>query len=159
MPASIPLHFHGIDHVVLKIASIERAVHFYVDVLGLKLERIIDDFGIYQLRCGRHLIDLQVLPAGGELAAKDARAMDHLCLLIAGDFATIVPYLEQHAVAIVSGPVEVYGASGFGTSIYVQDPDGHTLELKLDHAEFPVRTNASAVLATSTWARPEPRQT
>ena len=43
-----------------------------------------------------------------------------------------MPY--THDVPIVFGPVELYGATGFGTSMYVLDPDRYTLELKAAYA-------------------------
>ena len=158
MAKSVPIHFHGIDHVVLKITRIERSLQFFVDILGLALERVIEDLGIYQLRCGGQLIDLQIMPSGTELAPVPQRGIDHLCLSIAGEFATIGPYLAAHDVAILWGPIELYGAGGFGTSIYIQDPDGHTIELKLDHAEMPVRTTSQAASATLTRTPPAPRR-
>ena len=43
-----PLEFDGIDHAVLRVTDIKRSLDFYVGVLGLSLERIIEDIGIYQ---------------------------------------------------------------------------------------------------------------
>ena len=149
MATSPPFRFHGLDHVVLKVTSIERTLHFYVDVLGMKLERIIEDFGIYQLRCGRNLLDLQVLPAGQTLADKAARGVDHLCLLIDGDMKVIRDHLAAHDVAVDRGPLELYGATGFGTSVYVSDPDGHSIELKVDHADVPLRVTGQETMATA----------
>jgi len=157
MSDQFPIHFHGIDHVVLKVTSIERTLEFYTKVLGLRLERIIADAGIYQLRCGRNLIDLQLMPKGQPLAAKEARGFDHLCLLMQGDFGTILEHLEANKVPISWGPVELYGATGFGTSVYVLDPDDHTIELKADHAEFPLRTTAKEAMASMTRPAPKPR--
>jgi hypothetical protein len=34
--------------------------------------------------------------------------------------------------------MEVYGARGFGTSIYIHDPDGYEIELKVQYARNPV---------------------
>ena len=141
MAAQTPFRFHGLDHVVLKVTAIETSLHFYRQVLGMQLERIIDDYGIYQLRCGRSIIDLQVLPAGQTLAEQAARGMGHVCVLVDGDMSAIVEHLRAHAVTIDAGPQELYGATGFGTSIYVRDPDGHQLELKVDHCDFAVRPN------------------
>ena len=75
MSPQTPFRYHGLDHVVLKVTAIEASLHFYRQVLGMQLERIIDDYGIYQLRCGRSLIDLQILPAGVALAEQAARGM------------------------------------------------------------------------------------
>lgn len=146
MKPNHPIEFRGIDHVVLRVADIERSLHFYTEILGLSLERIIEDIGVYQIRCGRNLIDLCVLKEGKQLADKDERGIDHLCLMVHGDFDKIVSHMKEHGVSITFGPVELYGATGFGTSIYVLDPDGHTLELKADYPQWAVRTTAAEAM-------------
>ena len=45
-----------------------------------------------------------------------------MCLILHGDFDAIVDYLKAHDVQITLGPVELYGATGFGTSVYILDP-------------------------------------
>lgn len=134
-----PIAFKGIDHVVLRVSDIERSLAFYDEILDLALERVIEGAQIYQLRCGRNLIDLAVVPWGGQLAPSEQRGMEHLCLMVQGDFAAIRAHLVAHAVPIIFGPIELYGATGFGTSIYILDPDGHRLELEADYAEYPQR--------------------
>ncbi|MBI2802161.1 MAG: VOC family protein [Gammaproteobacteria bacterium] len=147
MKTPCPIQFHGLDHLVLKVTDITQSLRFYTEILGLTLERIIEDLQIYQLRCGRNLIDLRVLPAGKRLASQEERGVDHLCLLVHGDFNAIVAHLRAWDVPITLGPIELYGATGFGTSVYVLDPDGHTLELKADYAEYPVRSSAHEAMA------------
>jgi glyoxylase I family protein len=156
MPSICPLSYHGLDHVVLKVTDITRSLDFYTRILGMPLERIIEDAKIYQVRCGRHLIDLQEMPPGVALAEPATRGVDHVCLLLRGAFSPVVEYLRAQGVTITFGPVELYGATGFGTSVYVKDPDGHTLELKADHAEYPLRTSATAAMASLTRP-PAPR--
>jgi len=158
MSPACPLDYHGLDHVVLKITEAARSLDFYTRVLGMALERIIEDAGIFQVRCGRHLIDLQLLPAGTALADHAARGIDHVCVLVRGDLQPIVDYLQAAGVTITFGPVELYGATGFGTSIYVRDPDGHTLELKSDRAQHPLRTTTSAAAASLTRPPVAPRR-
>jgi catechol 2,3-dioxygenase-like lactoylglutathione lyase family enzyme len=116
MKPDCPVQFHGIDHVGFQVTDSERALHFYTHILGLTVECVIEDLQIYQLRCSRNLIDLRVLPQGKTLAAKEERGIDHLCLMLQGDVDAIVNYLKEHDVPIVLGPVELYGATGFGTS-------------------------------------------
>ncbi len=157
MSHACPLVYHGLDHVVLRITDPVRTLDFYTRILGMALERIIEDLQIYQVRCGRHLIDLQVMPAGTELAPRAARGVDHVCVLLRGDFGPVVEYLRAQQVTITFGPVELYGATGFGTSVYVLDPDGHTLELKSDHAEYPLRTTGKAAMASLTRPPVTPR--
>ena len=150
MKPNHPIECRGIDHVVLRVSDIERSLHFYTEILGMSLERIIEGINVYQLRCGNNLIDLCVLPEGTELAEKEARGIDHLCLTVHGDFDAIVSFVKAHDVPITFGPVELYGATGYGTSIYVLDPDGHTLELKADYPQYAVRTSAADAMAGMT---------
>ena len=151
-----PLEFNGIDHTVLRVTDIKRSLGFYVDVLGLSLERIIEDIGIYQLRCGRNLIDLCVLPAGASLAQGSQRGIDHLCLSVRGDMNEIVEYLEKNKVEMASPLRELYGATGFGTSIYILDPDRYMIELKADYSQYPVKTSAAQAMGSMT--RPPAKQ-
>lgn len=145
-----PLEFDGIDHAVLRVTDIKHSLDFYVGVLGLSLERIIDDVGIYQLRCGRNLIDLCVLPAGAGLSQGMQRGIDHLCLSVRGDMNKIVEYLAEHKVEMASPLRELYGATGFGTSIYILDPDQYMIELKANYSQYPVKVSAAQAMGSMT---------
>lgn len=148
-----PLEIDGIDHVVLQVTDVEKSLAFYVGVLGLSLERVIEDIGIYQVRCGRNLIDLVALPPGAVLAEKSQRGIDHLCLAVRGDMDRIVEHLKTNGVELGSAVRELYGATGFGTSVYVLDPDRHVIELKANYSQYPVRTTAADAMRTMTRPR------
>jgi catechol 2,3-dioxygenase-like lactoylglutathione lyase family enzyme len=123
-----PFVLHELDHVVLRCADPGRMERFYVDVLGLGVERRLDAIGLVQLRCGRSLIDL--VPGGR--GAESVPNMDHFCLGIdAADVGRVQAYLQERGVEIAGGPARVYGARGTGTSLYVRDPEHNTIELKL----------------------------
>ena len=111
------------------------------------MERVIEDMGLYQVRCGRSLIDLHALEDGTVLAGKDQRGIDHLCLHMHGDMDEIVRHLKTNDIPIVMGPVELYGATGYGTSVYVTDPNGHTIELKADYSQYPLKTTVEQAMA------------
>lgn len=123
----------GIDHVVLRCVSLERTLAFYQDVLGCRLERVLADIGLYQLRAGSSLIDL--VPVGGELGGssppeESAFNMAHVCLRIETvDFTVLREFLLANGID-ASLPARRYGADGFGESIYISDPEGNTVELK-----------------------------
>ncbi|MCC6196396.1 MAG: VOC family protein [Burkholderiales bacterium] len=124
-----------IDHVVLRVADLDRALAFYRDLLGCSVERVVDSLGLWQLRAGRSMIDL--VPVSGKLGAeggappgREGRNVDHLCLRIdPWDEAAIRAGLGRHGV--VAGATESrVGAEGNGPSIYIHDPDGNVIELK-----------------------------
>ena len=125
----------GIDHVVLRVVDVEGVIRFYQDVLGCAVERRKDDLGLIQLRAGRSLIDLvdvngELGQKGGAAPGAEARNMDHFCLRIDPfDEAQIRAHLRAHGVE--AGELATrYGAEGDGPSLYIQDPEGNTVELK-----------------------------
>lgn len=48
----------GIDHVVLRVRDIKRAIGFYQTVLGCRVEKRNDAIGLLHLRAGDSLLDL-----------------------------------------------------------------------------------------------------
>lgn len=131
-----PFSVLRIDHIVLRVKDMERAITFYRDVLGCAIEKRRDDLGLVHLRAGASLIDL-VTPdgplgrQGGALAGVEGRNVDHICLRIEPfDEATIRALMAAHGVTVHGEVQNNFGAEGNGPSIYIADPDGNTVELK-----------------------------
>lgn len=129
------IEIRGLDHVVLRVADLERSLRFYCDVLGCVEERRIDAVGLVQLRAGAQLVDLvdtagPIGKLGGPAAGEKARNMDHFAVRLAHfDADAIRAHLEAHGVE--AGDVaDRYGALGMGPSMYIRDPDGNVVELK-----------------------------
>ena len=121
-----PFVIGRLDHVVLAVADMGRAVTFYRNVLGAHEERRAEDTGLVQLRAGASLIDL--VPAGEDGAAH--RNMEHFAITVAPfDPASIKRHLSAHGIDC-GDVARRYGAEGYGPSIYIEDPDGNTVELK-----------------------------
>ncbi len=117
----------GLDHVVLRVADLERAIRFYCEVLGCTEERRVESINLVQLRAGAALIDL--IPAAGA-PEPGAGNMDHFALRIEPfDEADLRAHLASHGIAVGELATR-YGAEGSGPSLYIQDPDGNTVELK-----------------------------
>ncbi|HEX6704951.1 MAG TPA: VOC family protein [Albitalea sp.] len=124
-----------IDHLVLRVVDLERQLAFYRDVLGCALERRNDRLGLIQLRAGASLIDLvpvtgELGRAGGAAPGREGRNVDHFCLRIEPfDEPALRALFARHGVeAGATGTRN--GADGEGPSIYLQDPEGNTVELK-----------------------------
>jgi catechol 2,3-dioxygenase-like lactoylglutathione lyase family enzyme len=124
-----------LDHIVLRVRDLDAMVAFYGRVLGCPVERRQDEIGLVQLRAGGSLIDLvpvdgKLGKAGGAAPGREGRNLDHFCLRIEPfDEAAIRAHLA--ACGVEAGPTEArYGAEGEGPSIYLQDPEHNTIELK-----------------------------
>jgi catechol 2,3-dioxygenase-like lactoylglutathione lyase family enzyme len=129
------IHITGLDHIVLRIRDLDRMLRFYCDVLGCTIERDQMEIGLMQIRAGRCLIDLVPVDGklgrmGGAAPGPEGRNLDHFCLTVDGyDEAKIRAHLAAHGVTAGEAGSR-YGAEGEGPSIYLQDPEGNTVELK-----------------------------
>ena len=127
------LKVRGVDHIVLRARDLAAMERFYVEVLGLTVERRQDRIGLVQLRAGAQLIDLvdaAGLIGGGAAPTQAGRNLDHLCLNLDDfDLAAVIAHLEAHGVAVGESGRR-YGAGGFGVSVYLTDPEGNGLELR-----------------------------
>lgn len=125
----------GIDHVVLRVRYLNPMLEFYQDVLGCKLVRSNEKLGLYHLSAGASMIDL--IPVDMELGRKGGTAprleghnVDHIALKIHPfDENEIRDYLFSKGVK-VSDIGTRFGAEGSGPSVYVEDPEGNSIELK-----------------------------
>ena len=130
-----PIQPAGFDHIVLRIIDKGAMVAFYTDVLGCTLDWDRPELGLTHIRAGASLIDLVTVDGrlgqmGGAAPGAEARNLDHFALAIRPfDEAAIRSHLAAHGVAIIDEG-ERYGAQGDGTSLYIQDPEGNTVELK-----------------------------
>jgi catechol 2,3-dioxygenase-like lactoylglutathione lyase family enzyme len=128
-----PFALVGLDHVVLLVAGMDRAVGFYESVLGCSVERRLPKYGMTQLRAGASLIDLvDIASSEGAWARPEiggGRNVDHVCLATGPwDEAAMRAHLAASGVAIEEEGIR-YGAGGDSLSFYVRDPDGNLIEL------------------------------
>lgn len=122
-----PIDIQRIDHVVIRVANLDRALGFYCDVLGCREERRVESLGLVQLRAGASLIDLIEIEGKPPEGAPN---MDHFALRLGKfDAKAITAHLSNHGIN-AGEVVNRYGAEGTGPSIYITDPDGNTVELK-----------------------------
>lgn len=116
----------ALDHLVVNVSDVERALGFYIGELGLEPVRV-DEWRRREVPFpsaridATTILDLVALPRTGENA-------DHVCLVVEPtDFDAVK---AGGRFDVVEGPCLRYGARGEGTSLYVRDPDGNLVELR-----------------------------
>lgn len=125
----------GIDHIVIRVADMARAVAFWRDGLGCTVEKVQEQYGLVHLRAGTALIDLIDIAGslgreGGRGPGLEGRNLDHVCLRVEPfDPAAIRAHLAAMGIA-VEDPKRRFGAEGYGLSLYLADPEGNRIELK-----------------------------
>jgi catechol 2,3-dioxygenase-like lactoylglutathione lyase family enzyme len=117
----------GLDHIVLRCADVETTLAWYTDLLGLQPVRVEQwregSAPFPSLRVdATTIIDL----IGGNDGSPGA--LDHICLVV--EPTDLAALAASGRFQVLDGPGTRYGARGDGTSLYVRDPDGLTVELR-----------------------------
>jgi catechol 2,3-dioxygenase-like lactoylglutathione lyase family enzyme len=118
----------GFDHLVLVVADVERSLAWYVDELGGEPVRV------EQWRAGevffpsvRFSADTIIDLIPGE-RGEGRGNVDHLCVVV--EPVDLAAVKASGRFEVLDGPDTRYGAKGDGTSLYVRDPDGNTVEIR-----------------------------
>jgi len=124
----------GLDHIVLRVADVERALAWYQGRLGLAGERV-DEWRRGEVPFPSVRIDATTLVdlLAGEPTGTN---LDHLCLVLDASDPAGAPDLDALAASgdfdvVGDGPIAgLFGAQGYARSLYVRDPDGTVVELR-----------------------------
>ncbi|WP_137170163.1 VOC family protein [Marinomonas sp. FW-1] len=116
-----------IDHIVLTVADIDRAVAFYESVL--KLESFTFANGRKAVRFGQQKINFQVL--GQELRNHAMEGSGDVCLITNWSLDEVITHLKANNVTILEGPVSKSGAQGPIQSVYFNDLDNNLIEVSV----------------------------
>ena len=127
------VHPKALDHLALKVTDMDKTLHFYHQVLGLELLRMsgpnAEGGQSAVLQAGGQKIDMFSRPDFVSADKDKPVGMDHLCLIMeTASVDDLIAYLQQAEVEIFWGPVTRHGS----TSVYVYDPDGVHVELRVD---------------------------
>jgi catechol 2,3-dioxygenase-like lactoylglutathione lyase family enzyme len=118
-----------IDHLNITVADIDRSIGFYKKVLGMEAEMIGE--GRAALLFGQQKIHLDL--AGGPMTPRDQgraepRMPAHICFVTDTPAGEIKAHLAECGVAVrMEGPRA--GAIGTLQSVYIDDPDGNSIEI------------------------------
>jgi len=138
--SSAQLTVTALDHFVLRVRDLDRSIGFYRDLLGLPIE-CLDEYRagtrpFVSARIGGQLIDLVPDPSYDAEAGLRSGGFMHLCVRVTGSLERdVLPRVRNTAVEVIEdAPMIRLGATGYGPSIYVRDPDGYVVELKEETA-------------------------
>jgi catechol 2,3-dioxygenase-like lactoylglutathione lyase family enzyme len=124
----------GADHTNWRVRDLERSLRFYRDALGLK------PFGLEEYRREeRPIVSLRITPTfilhlrpDPSFEPAPTGGYDHLALVVEEtDMEALEEYLRTKGVEVERRSEGVIGAQGEGEALYVRDPDGYLIELKL----------------------------
>jgi catechol 2,3-dioxygenase len=131
-PTHAPIHAETrIGHVHLRVADLDRALAFYVGVLGFELVVRMGDSAAFVSAGGyHHHIGLNTWESlGGPPPAPGTTGLYHLAILYPTRAA-----LADALRRLIAAGVALEGASDHGVSeaLYLRDPDGNGVELYWD---------------------------
>ena len=123
------------DHIVLRNKDVETSLSFYVDVLGMKPERVEEwRAGEVRFPSARLNADtiIDLFASDQEPVGKEGvKNQDHYCMVIEPtDMEELKASFEAMGVEIQAGPGKRWGARGDATSLYIYDPDDNVVELR-----------------------------
>ena len=151
MPAQNPPIAAGtsIGHVHLKVADLQRALDFYVGVLGFRLMQKYGEQAAFISAGGyHHHIGLNTWESLGGTPPPPGHT---------GLYHTAILYPTRAALAdalrrLIAAQIPLDGASDHGVSeaLYLRDPDGNGVELYWDRPEAQWPRDAKGGLAMTT---------
>lgn len=122
-----------LDHVAMDVADVATILPFYTDILGLEPLRLAEfhggDVPFPSVRISAATI-LDFFPAADGKAVPPPGPTGHLCLnLDRADWEAVRGRVAD--AGLPAGPVrQLSGARGMGTSVYLKDPEGNTVEIR-----------------------------
>jgi catechol 2,3-dioxygenase len=138
-----------IGHVHLKVADLDRALGFYVGVLGFELMQRLGDQAAFISAGGyHHHIGLNTWESkGGHPPAPGTTGLFHTAILYPTRAA-----LADALHRLIEAKIPLDGASDHGVSeaLYLRDPDQNGVELYRDRleAEWPRHADGSLAMFT-----------
>jgi catechol 2,3-dioxygenase-like lactoylglutathione lyase family enzyme len=125
--------YKGVDHIALVTKKLASMKSFYLE-LGLTLEqegKAKAGYNVVTLRAGESLIDLfEASPTNPAPAANLSEG--HFCLSATGSsIYDVIATLKRKGLDPTQAEVN-NGSKGKGLSIWVRDPDGNKVEIKVD---------------------------
>jgi len=116
----------GLDHIVLNVADVERSLAFYAHRLGLRPLRV-EEWRLGEVPFPSVAVDATTI-IDLFTAAPTGENLNHFALVIGP--LDLQELRDSGGFDVVEGPATRWGAQGYGTSLYIRDPDDNVVELR-----------------------------
>ncbi|WP_108837237.1 VOC family protein [Tateyamaria sp. Alg231-49] len=139
-----------VGHIHLKVSDLDRAIHFYGDVLGFTLTQRYGDRAAFLGAGGyHHHIGLNTWHSLGAGPAPERAAGLYHSAFLYPDRASLGAALQR----VIDHGTPLDGAADHGVSeaVYFRDPDGNGVELyrDRDRADWPVDANGDLTMVNA----------
>jgi catechol 2,3-dioxygenase-like lactoylglutathione lyase family enzyme len=129
------LRTRALDHVNLHVRDADASIAFYTEVLGLRVADVDRDAAgratFVTLEAGPQNVFLMRRPDYQIPDQPAARGLNHICIEVQPqDPQSLLETLRRRGVTLRSGIVRRESERGPTASIYVEDLDGHGVEIK-----------------------------
>lgn len=123
---------NGINQITLRVNEIDRAEHFYTEVLGFEVSKKMGrSMTVYKLGEWDTLVLVEA-ETSYDRSSKDYR-VDHFGFKVEENeiIDQLVDYFKELEVTILSGPANRKN----GRFVFISDPDGNMIEIYSDDPE------------------------
>lgn len=127
-----------IIHSMIRVLDLDKSMHFYGDVLGLRESHCLDfpDFTLVYLRCPESGFEIELtLNKGREEAYTHGTGYGHVAVVVPD-----VPgfHAELQAKGYEPAPVKEFkrGDELLARFFFIQDPDGYKIEVLETHGHY-----------------------
>ncbi len=130
-PAAPPRYTGGVDHLALISLDLERTIQFYVEVIGMRLTKIVTNRDeltsthiFLDMGGGNQLAFFDFPQKDTGPAVRGVGSMHHLALKATSEqFQALLAHLDERHL-----PYSLHGSREKG-SVYVRDPDNIQVEV------------------------------
>lgn len=125
-------------HTMIRVLDLEKSMHFYADVLGLRESHRIDfpEFALVYLRNDENDFELELtLNKGRDEPYTHGTGYGHVAVVIADAAAR---HAELSAQGYAPAPVKEFkrGDELLARFFFIQDPDGYKIEMLERHGHY-----------------------
>ena len=134
-------------HAMIRVKDIKKSLHFYQELLGLKLLRHNDyengKFSLYYLATQEGESEIELTHNWDDSEYQAGNAFGHLAFSVENIYE-ICQKLEDSGVVILRPPRD-------GHMAFVKDPSGVSIELLQEGGSLPIHEKWSIMESTGSW--------